>query len=123
MPGPQSVNLLWPGDVSTVATGVTVAGTLPQKLSPCFNTQGQHTLTLQGVFGGTGSTTCTAQVQASLDGVNFFNVGTALTLTGTATGGATLDLSGLAGAILQITIATLTLGTGATSASFLALLG
>lgn len=86
--------------------------------------QARRTLAVQAVQqGGTGST-ITAQLQASLDGTNFWNVGTALNLGGaSATNGATISVDGVEGATLQFDVTTYTPGTGVTGAVISLLLG
>lgn len=111
------------GVPAALPTPVTATGVL----APSFtynSAQARRTLAVQAVqTGGTGSTV-TVQLQASLDGANFFSVGTALTLGGSAaTNGATISVDGLAGAILQLDVTAYTAGSGVTGVALSVLLG
>lgn len=108
---------------STLLATVTAAGVVQRSLTYQSN-YGRHELTVQAnQKGGTGSTV-TVQLQASLDGVNFFNVGTAMNLGGaSASVGVTTDVAGLEGAVLALDVTTYTAGTGVTGTDLLVLLG
>lgn len=96
----------------------TTPGAYAQLFAIPPNQSGRHTLAVQMNYpGGTTSTTCTAQVYASLDGfANAFPVGSTMTLSGTTGSVATLDIAGFGGCLFQLSLATLALGTGATQA-------
>lgn len=114
---------LMDGQPVALPTPVTATGVISPTLT--YNSaQSRHSLTVAAVqSGGTGST-LTAQLQASLDGTNFFPVGTALTLGGsTACNGAVAEVTGLAGAILRLDVTTYTAGSGVTGAAISVLLG
>lgn len=111
------------------AVPVTLPGLLTGTgaVAPTFtynSAQARRTLAVGAVQqGGTGSTV-TAQLQAALDGVNFWNVGSALTLGGTAAAnGAVVSVDGLAGAVLRLNVTSYTAGTGVTGVALAVLLG
>lgn len=112
-------------DGQPVALPATVSGT--GVVAPTFtynSAQARRTLAVAAVqAGGTGSTV-TTQLQASLDGTNFFNVGSAMALGGsTAANGATASVDGLMGATLRLNVTAYTAGTGVTGVALSLLLG
>lgn len=122
MAGTTAPVALWEGQPVTLGT-VTATGVVGPKFS--FATvYSRRYLTVAALQnGGTGSTV-TGQLQASLDGTNFFNVGSSLTLGGSGAANAqSVSVDGLEGAVFQLNISAYTAGGGVTGTSVSVLFG